>query len=142
MVMGCQADAPRLAGEVVSRLPLKPLIFLLGWMNRGKANTGLVLPILAVIGALAIMFVGFRVAGETRPRLLPQWYPAAWARRVGHSVLLPSTTPCGPAPPSSPAAKTTVSAIRTVEKRWEIKSHLVLSERESARRCAPQPLRP
>jgi len=42
--VGCQADAP-LASQVklVSRLPLKPLIFLLGWMNRVMAK---VVPIL------------------------------------------------------------------------------------------------
>jgi len=61
MVMGCLGRCPSLAGEV-SLSPSTKTTNLPSWVDEscnGSPNTGLVLPILAVIGALAIMFVGF-----------------------------------------------------------------------------------
>jgi len=97
MAMGCLCRCSLTTSQIkVYRLPLRPVIFP-AWVDEscnGKVvpNAGLVLPILAVIGALVVMFVGF--TGSCLNGIPPP------GRRVGHSVLLPSTTPRGfPAPP-------------------------------------------
>jgi len=101
---GLSGRCPSLAGEV-SLSPSTKTTNLPSWVDEscnGKGSpNGLVLPILAVIGALAIMFVGFSSWGDPPTcRGAASMVSGSLARRVGHSVLLPSTTPLWvPAPP-------------------------------------------